>query len=169
MSVDIKKYKFGVIGYGFLGTALVHGFGLHADIKIHDKFKEYDSLEDTVKHSEFIWMCLPTPMNMETGAIDLSILDENLTAINGMVTKDDEKIIIIKSTVVPGTTRAFAEKYTNLKFVMNPEFLTARNNKLDFICASRIIIGADSSAGDRLEEAYRYRFGNSTHSTYSAD
>jgi nucleotide sugar dehydrogenase len=162
MSVDIKKYKFGVIGYGFLGTALVHGFGLHADIKIHDKFKEYDSLEDTVKHSEFIWMCLPTPMNMETGAIDLSILGENLAAIHDMVSADDKKIIIVKSTVVPGTTRSFANKYPKLNFVMNPEFLTARNNKLDFICASRIIIGADSFAGDRLEEAYRYRFGNST-------
>ena len=63
MTVDIKKYNFGVIGYGFLGSALVHGFGLHANIKIYDKFKNYDSLEDTVRHAEFIWMCLPTPIN----------------------------------------------------------------------------------------------------------
>ena len=33
--------NFGVIGYGFLGTAITHGFGLHADIKIYDKFLEY--------------------------------------------------------------------------------------------------------------------------------
>lgn len=166
MTVDVKKYKFGVIGYGFLGSALVHGFGLHADIKIHDKFKDYDSLEDVVSHADFIWMCLPTPMNMQTGAIDLSILEENLLAIHNLVEAEDRKIIIIKSTVVPGTTAMFAKKYPKLEFVMNPEFLTARNNKLDFICASRVIIGMDEvwmdgSAGIRLKEAYEYRFGQS--------
>jgi len=163
MSVDVHKYKFGIIGMGFLGTAITHGFGLHADIKIHDKYKDYDSLEDVVKHAEFIWMCLPTPMNMENGDIDLGILEENLDKMHDMVEEEDKKIVIIKSTVVPGTTAKFAKKYPKLHFTMNPEFLTARNNKLDFICASRIIIGADEEwIGDRMEEVYRYRFGNST-------
>lgn len=169
MAVDVKAYKFGVVGYGFLGTALVHGFGLHADIKIHDKFKDYDSLEDVVEHADVIWMCLPTPMNMQTRAIDLSILEENLEKINGMVDgSSPRKIIVIKSTVVPGTTRAFSEKYTNLDFVMNPEFLTARNNRLDFICASRVILGGKHDAAngndravEMLAEIYGYRFGNS--------
>lgn len=166
MSVDVKKYNFGIIGMGFLGSAITHGFALHADIKIYDKFKDYDTLEDVVKHAEFIWMCLPTPMDMQTGEIDLSILEENLDAIHDLVTKEDEKVVIIKSTVVPGTTRAFSAKYPKLNFVMNPEFLTARNNRLDFICASRIIIGAPpdalcAAAGTRLHNAYAYRFGNS--------
>jgi len=150
-----------------LGSAISHGFGLHADIKIYDKFLEgYDSLEDVVEHSDFIWMCLPTPMDLQTGKIDLGILEENLDRIHDLSSEDDEKIVIIKSTVVPGTTRSFAEKYPKLKFVMNPEFLTARNNRLDFICASRIIIGGDGfnkgSSSDKLKEAYEYRFGNST-------
>jgi len=163
MSVDVQKYKFGIIGMGFLGTAITHGFGLHADIKIHDKFKDYDTLEDVVEHAEFIWMCLPTPMNMENGEIDLGILEENLDKIHDMVSEEDKKIIIIKSTVIPGTTAKFAKKYPKLNFTMNPEFLTARNNRLDFICASRIIIGADVEwIGDKMDEVYRYRFGNST-------
>lgn len=164
MSVDVKKYKFGLFGMGFLGTAITHGFGLHAHIKAYDKFLSgYDSIDDVVEHSDFIWMCLPTPMSIETGEIDLSILEDNLQAIHDRVTEEDQKVIIIKSTVVPGTTRSFAEKFPKLNFIMNPEFLTARNNKLDFICASRIIIGADDTeVADRLEEAYKYRFGNST-------
>ncbi len=164
MSIDVKKYNFGIIGYGFLGSAIAHGFGLHADIKIYDKFKDYDSLEDVVEHAEFIWMCLPTPMNIQTGEIDLSILDKNLKSIHDMVS-DEDKIIIIKSTVVPGTTRMFANKYSKLNFVMNPEFLTARNNRLDFICASRVILGGEElpefSARVRVHEVYEYRFGNS--------
>jgi UDP-glucose 6-dehydrogenase len=162
MAVDVKKYRFGIIGMGFLGSAITHGFGLHADIKIYDKFKNYDSLEDVVKHAKFIWMCLPTPMNMRDGNMDLSILEENLDKIHDMVSEEDRKVIIIKSTVVPGTTSKFTKKYPKLNFTMNPEFLTARNNKLDFICASRIIIGADEEwIADTMEEVYRYRFGNS--------
>jgi len=173
MTVDTVKYKFGIVGMGFLGTAITHGFGLHAEIKIHDKFKEgYDTLEDVVKHADVIWLCLPTPMNMQTGAIDLSILEENISEIHRFAAlKDSRVVVVIKSTVIPGTTRTFQEKYPGLTFVMNPEFLTARNNKLDFICASRIILGGDlfvdmASAEygpgvEILEEAYRYRFGNS--------
>jgi UDPglucose 6-dehydrogenase len=164
MSVDIEKYKFGIIGMGFLGSAITHGFALHADIKIYDKFKDFDTLKDVVEHAEFIWICLPTPMNMQTGEIDLSILEENISAIHDLV-EDEETIVIIKSTVTPGTTRMFAEKYPKLNFVMNPEFLTARNNRLDFICASRVIIGGEelpkSSARIRLHDVYKYRFGNS--------
>jgi len=169
--VDTKKYKFGIIGYGFLGNALTHGFGLHADIKIYDKYKDYDTLEEVIDHSDYIWICLPTPMKLETGEIDLSIIEENLEAINARVSKDNTKVVIIKSTVIPGTTRYFSEKYPNLSLVMNPEFLTARNNKLDFICASRIILGGDTidykSGPDperaimKLWEVYKYRFGNS--------
>lgn len=163
MSVDVQKYRFGIIGMGFLGSAITHGFGLHANIKIYDKFKDYDSLEDVTKHADFIWLCLPTPMNMVDGSMDLSILEENLDKIHSLVTKEDRKIIIVKSTVLPGTTAGFAKKYPKLNFTMNPEFLTARNNKLDFICASRIIIGSDEEwISDRMEEVYRYRFGNST-------
>lgn len=163
MSVDVKKFDFGVIGYGFLGTAVVHGFGLHANIRIYDKFKDFDTLEDVVKGSEFLWMCLPTPMDLDSGSIDLSALEENLEKIHSLVDEKDNKIVIIKSTVVPGTTRSFSEKFPKLKFVMSPEFLTARNNRLDFICASRIIIGGeDDYAIGRVEEAHRYRFGNST-------
>lgn len=166
MTVDVKKYNFGLIGMGFLGTAIMHGFGLHAHIKAYDKFLSgYDTIDDVVDHADFIWMCLPTPMNLETGEIDLSILDENIKAIHDRVSAEDNKIVIIKSTVIPGTTRKFAEKYPKLKFIMNPEFLTARNNKLDFICQSRIIIGGESTdlvTCDRLEEVYRYRFGDST-------
>ena len=33
--------KIGIIGFGFLGRALAHGFSLHADIKIYDKYDNY--------------------------------------------------------------------------------------------------------------------------------
>jgi UDPglucose 6-dehydrogenase len=160
-----EKLNIGVIGYGFLGTAIVHGFGLHANIKIYDKFKAgFDTLEDTVNSSEIFFICLPTPM-FEDGTQDLSIVDSAIGAIHDLLTENTEKIIVIKSTVLPGTNRKLQEKYPKVKFVSNPEFLTARNNRLDFICASRNILGGDEKYVNRVDDLYKHRFGNSL-STY---
>ena len=61
MRSDIKKdIKIGVIGKGFVGTAVSHGFshqtGFGAQIKIYDKdpTKSQNSLQDTVNDSDFI-------------------------------------------------------------------------------------------------------------------
>lgn len=155
-----NKFKIGIFGHGFLGEAMVHGFHLHADIKIYDKYKESDELEDVVAHSNMIFLCLPTPMIKETGRYDFSILEENLSAINNLCVSGS-KIVVIRSTVTPGTTRKFADKFNNIKLVYNPEFLTARSNRLDFINASRIILGGDTDSVFAVERLYVHRFGNS--------
>ena len=162
MGVDVKKYNFGIFGMGFLGNAIAHGFSLHSHIKAYDKFLSgFDSINDVIDHADVIWMCLPTPMMLDTGEIDLSILEENLQLISDRVDDDSDKIVIIKSTVTPGTTTSFAKKYPKLKFIMNPEFLTERDSRFGFISQARIILGSDDTiVGDKLEEIYRYRFGN---------
>ena len=66
---------------------------------------------------------------------------------------------MIKSTVVPGTVEKLAEKYPKMNFVFNPEFLTERKARLDFINTSRIVLGSDKElAIDIVEELYRVRF-----------
>src|SRR5574342_1103768 len=100
----MEKMNIGVIGYGFLGTAIVHGFGLHANIKIYDKFKAgFDTLEDVVAHSEIMFVGLPTPMFEDDGSQDISIVDKAIAEIHELAPADAEKIVIIKSTVLPGT------------------------------------------------------------------
>ena len=153
----MEKPKIGLIGFGFVGSAISHGFVLHADIKIYDKYSNfYDSLDKTVNKSDFLFLCLPTPMNPD-GSQDLSSLTGVLDEINGVAYS--QKIIIIKSTIVPGTTRSFANKYKNHTFIFNPEFLTERSAKLDFINTARIIIGGeDTVALEKFEAVYRLRF-----------
>lgn len=160
-SIAIKKHRVGVVGLGFLGNALINGFSLHAHIKAYDKFKPSNTFEETIRDSEFIFLCLPTPMYEDNGEIDLSVLDEVLGRINDFVEEGNDKIIIIKSTVIPGTCRSFSKKYVRLNIVDNPEYLTARNSLLDFIFSTRIVLGGDSTYTGRVEDLYRYRFGNS--------
>ena len=65
----------GIIGNGFVGSAVASGFSLHADIKIYDidaRNSTHSFLE--VIESDFVFVCVPTPMNLNTSKIDLSIL-----------------------------------------------------------------------------------------------
>lgn len=158
----MDKFNVGIIGFGFLGSAMAHIFKLHADVKIYDKFKEgFDNLNDTIQHSEFLFICLPTPMFEDNGEIDLSIIDNMLAEISNSLPEHNDKIVIIKSTIIPGTTDNFAKKYPNLNIIHNPEFLTARKNLIDAITPARIILGGKAEFTSKVKELYEYRFGHS--------
>lgn len=154
-----NTYKIGVIGMGFLGSALVFGFSSHADIKIYDKYNDfYDTLKDTVNSSDFLMVGVPTPMK-DDGSQDLSNIDDAVRDIVGVA--DKKKIIVLRSTVIPGTTRDYAKQYSNHDFLFSPEFLTERYAKLDFINTARIIIGHKEDSNDaatKLKNLYRSRF-----------
>ena len=85
---------------------------------------------------EYVFVCVPTPM-FENGEQDLTYVNE--------VFKNATKypIYILKSTVLPGTTKALINKY-NFKVIFSPEFLTERTAKLDMLTQSRIILGGSN-------------------------
>ena len=152
--------KIGIIGNGFVGSAIMHGFVLHTDdIMIYDKDpkRSTHSMKELVINSDIIFICVPTPM-FESGECDLSIV-ENVTKELSQFDCIDKKVVVIKSTIVPGTIEALAVKYPKMNFVFNPEFLTERKARLDFINTSRIVLGSDNPlATDIVEKLYRLRF-----------
>ena len=152
--------KLGIIGNGFVGSAIMHGFILHVDdIMIYDKDKKRSthSMEDLVIKSDVIFICVPTPM-FESGECDLSIVNSVVSEL-AEYECIDSKVVVIKSTVVPGTTEKLANDYPNMNFVFNPEFLTERKARLDFINTSRIVLGSNKAiANSKVEDLYRKRF-----------
>jgi UDPglucose 6-dehydrogenase len=130
----------GIIGYGFVGEAVYYGFKPKNKIRIYDKYKESDTFEETINNSEIIFICLPTPYKGDK--IDLTILDETLENINQL--EPHNKIIVIKSTVIPGTTENYSKKYPALNFCFNPEFLREKHHLLDFVNADRTVIGTNN-------------------------
>lgn len=149
----------GVIGNGFVGSATVAGFSLHANVRVYDENPKssINSFEETINESEFVFVCVPTPMSLETGKIDLSIIESVFDRVS-KVNKRDDNIFIIKSTVIPGSVEKLVESYPGLNIVFSPEFLTERNAKLDFINAARIIIGGRDDLVNRAELMFRDRF-----------
>ena len=144
----MSDYKIGVIGKGFVGSAVSFGFsanvGVDYEIRIFDvdPQKSSHSLEETVNGSDFVFISVPTPAN-SSGEIDLSILDKCLAQINGCIV-DKNTIFLIRSTVVPGSSRYFQQRYPDLKIVFNPEFLTERSANFDFISQTRYVLGGDA-------------------------
>lgn len=152
----------GIIGYGFVGQAVASGFNTTSagkdTIRYFDKYKDSLSLEEVVKKSEFIFVCLPTPMKDDESGIDLSIINENISEIT-KYTNGTDKIIVIKSTVIPGTTARLEKEYPKSHFAFNPEFLTEANFLEDFLSADRTVIGANNDLVSRsVAVIYRQRF-----------
>lgn len=156
----------GIIGYGFVGQAVAYGFdkasGSKDTILYYDKFKDSTSLEETINKSEFIFICLPTPMKKDESGIDLSIIDQMMPKIT-KYTDDTEKILIMKSTITPGTTARYAKDHPKSKFCFNPEFLTEANFLEDFLNAERTVIGTTNDlVSRRVAVIYRQRFPKTT-------
>ena len=159
--------KLGIIGNGFVGNAIAHAFIPCMEVKIYDKNPDkcFDELADVVNDSDVVFISVPTPMTQE-GLIDLSIVHGVFEDIESVKTNDSRPIFVLKSTVVPGTTRRIKQKHPNLQIVFNPEFLTERHARFDFLNQSRIILGfeQDLEPGqrnltvDRVKKLYDLRF-----------
>ena len=157
----------GIIGNGFVGNAIAHAFIPCMTVRIHDKDpeKSLDTLSDVVNHSDVVFISVPTPMTKE-GLIDLSIVETVFQDIEKVKNQDSRAIFVLKSTVVPGTTRKLKVKHPNLPIVFNPEFLTERHARFDFLNQSRIVLGfeADLDEGQRnltvqkVKKLYDMRF-----------
>ena len=148
-----------------VGSSVAFGFspqtGCDADIKVYDKdeSKSTHSLSDTLT-SEFIFVSVPTPSNPD-GSISLSVVYDVFDEISLLNPRKDN-IILLRSTVTPGTTRKLKNRYRNLNIVFNPEFLTERSAKFDFINQSRFILGGKKRDVDRVADLYIWRFGETT-------
>jgi UDPglucose 6-dehydrogenase len=152
----------GIIGWGVVGQASGDGFAKDPQntIRWFDKYKKDPfSLATVIKESEFIFVCVPTPMFSDDSGIDLSIVREVVKNIAPKI-EGSEKVLIIKSTVIPGTTASFAKKYPKVHFAMSPEFLTEANAFEDFLRPDRTVIGAfQQSVAARLSQLYQNLYG----------
>jgi UDPglucose 6-dehydrogenase len=114
------------------------------------------SLDETVNDSDYLFVSVPTPSNLD-GSINLEIVDLCLNEIDKVNLY--EPIILLRSTVIPGTSRKFQNKYPNLNIVFNPEFLTERNANFDFISQSRFIMGGKKNHTKKVVDLFQKRFG----------
>ena len=138
--------KIGVVGLGVVGSAIKTGFTeLGHDVFCHD-VKLDTSLEDVLE-TKICYICVPTPSN-EDGSCNVSIVESVVEKLSSMSYKG---LLIIKSTVEPGTTDKLSEKFPNLDLGFVPEFLRERCAISDFIVHHDVcIVGVNTKEHFKL-------------------
>lgn len=137
----------GIIGLGFVGSALLKSFQLKkVEVKGYDKYKNrgIGSFKDILS-SNLCFLCLPTLFNEEINEYDKKAIYETCELLEQA---NYSGVIIIKSTIEPETTNNLSQKYPTLKICHNPEFLTARTAFEDFHNQSHIVLGKGQNCLD---------------------
>lgn len=142
--------EIGVIGVGVVGSAIKNVLeSFQIQTKVYDKYKNLGNNVSELLDCNMIFICLPTPFMSSlvdgNGHYDTRELEQVIEQLSILKYKG---IIIIKSTVEPGTTKTLQIKYSNLSLVHNPEFLCAKTAMEDFINQKHIIIGVVESSVD---------------------
>ena len=142
--------KIGVVGVGMVGGSMQRYLEKKQGLEIflYDKGKGLGSPDD-INKAEIIFVCVPTPYQKDGKGFDLSYVEETLNMLQG------EKIVVIKSTVLPGTTEMLQQKYPQHQILMNPEFLTEETADQDMLYPDRQIVGytekSHTVAGDVMQ------------------
>jgi len=142
---SFKSKKIGIVGVGMVGGALKRYFEKKG-IKpfLFDKNKKLGSPEE-VNLADIIFICVPTPFDKKKG-FDLSYVKEAILNIKG------KKIIVIKSTVIPGTTENLQKKFPQHTFLFNPEFLREKDPWGTFVNGDLQIVGYTKKSKNLAEQ-----------------
>ena len=148
-----NKLNIGIIGQGFVGNAIYQKFKSYYNVSTYDLKPDLSNSNfDYIKENcRVIFLCLPTPMNPD-GSCNIDLIKQSISKLS----KNDKlnKIIVVKSTVIPGTIENLNKKFKNINLIFNPEFLTERNAVEDFNNQNRIILGGPRPATTVLKQIY---------------
>lgn len=152
----------GVIGGGFVGSAVAKVFEHYTDVRVYDidQRRRTHTLADVVQQ-DVLFLCLPTPM-LRDGQVDATIVENALEVVRANA--PSYKPVILKSTLPPEELRHLTKKFSEeLCILFSPEFLTERTAELDFQQSTRFIFGAerpdeDSQARQLVELLFEERF-----------
>ena len=140
--------KLGIIGKGFVGSAVANGFDKDCKQTIVDPKYTDNTLED-VLDCKLVFVCVPTPVS-EDGSCDTTIVKDVLIELS---MRDYKGVVVVKSTIIPDYLHEFKKEF-DLKIVYNPEFLTESNANEDFKNPPFQVFGGKWRDCEVVEKAY---------------
>ena len=102
------------------------------------------------EQADVVIVAVPTDYDETHHQFDTSHVDEVLTLIEQV---HPEALVVIKSTIPVGYTKAAAQRYQKLHLLFSPEFLREGRALYDNLYPSRIIVGIGSQGPDMETEA----------------
>ena len=157
----------GFIGVGKLGMACaetmasrhnVTGYDIYP--RTSDKIKIATQLEDAVVGKDLVFIAVQTPhdpiyggdqpiTHLQNKDFDYSVVNDVLRQVNAVATP--EQLVVLISTVLPGTTRReLKTNITNARFIYNPYLIAMGSVEWDMVNPEMVIIGTEdgSETGD---------------------
>ena len=159
--------KVGFIGIGKLGMACAETMAAVHDVtgydiypKTSDCIKIADTLEQAVIDKDIVFVAVQTPHDPTYGGdqpithlqnkdFDYTVVNSVLADINQYATPD--QLVVLISTVLPGTTRRELKKHiTDARFIYNPYLIAMGSVEWDMVNPEMVIIGTEdgSETGD---------------------
>ena len=113
----MSKIKIGFIGQGYVGKNYADDFEARGySVVRYAKEKPYNKSKEAIKECDVVFIAVPTPTT--SNGFDGSIIRNVLSLVG------KGRIAVIKSTVVPGTTKSIQEENPDIFVLHSPEFLT---------------------------------------------
>lgn len=147
----------GIVGLGVVGSGILNYYETINKYVIYkyDKYKKNGNIEDILK-CDLLFLCLPTPF--EEGLKTYNI-KEIQNICNYLKEHNYNGIILLKSTVIPGTTKQLISHY-KLRIIHNPEFLSQKTANEDFKNQIQIVLGGNIEHTNVVKSFYENDFPN---------
>src|SRR3989344_1466303 len=140
--MEITKEKIGIIGVGVVGGALKKWYESQGhQVFLHDVPKNIGS-KKSVNHADIIFIAVPTPHDPRTNKFDSSYIESAFANISS------SRVVVIRSTVLPGTTARMQAEFLQHKVLFSPEFLTQSQADKDIFEEKLSIIGYTPQSRD---------------------
>ena len=145
--------KLGIIGKGFVGSAVANGFDRDVQQFVVDPLINDNTIIDLVNYDPpLLFICVPTNKLPSHDDVDVSIVRDVLKQLVNLQYKG---ICVIKSTITPDHLTTMKKDFgKNIKIVYNPEFLTEANSLHDFINPNMQVLGGKWKDCETVEKAY---------------
>lgn len=179
-----------IVGYGRVGRAMYDMFSTHFKTMVYDPYIDYDAFPninfvDSMNKYQFrlAIICIPTPMdinnyirvNFESGykfniyACDTTLIEEALVNISC-------ELILIKSTVPPGTCDKLQKIHVNKKLCFSPEYISEARYDNDYMFMKghaqkcpMVVIGGEYSAVQKIFDLIQPIVGPQKHLYYAGN
>lgn len=112
-----------IAGFGYVGKAFYEFFKSHYEVVVYDtsqtvcaEFKFVSNNHKVLNEANLVVICVPTPSKSD-GSANLDFVEEVLSGLN------ENKLVLIKSTIPPNTTNNLSKIYPHLRLVFSPEYI----------------------------------------------